>query len=134
MSGPALASCLPWKVKRGSSGRGLWSSWAYSVQDGSDAKGLGRLTQSYQLVEGTAHAVGEGRKFIYLNFSEDWRHDFTITIRSKDLAAFEAAGLDLEQLARRRIRVRGWIEWQNGPIIVATRPEPLEVLTLAFAP
>lgn len=114
--------------------RGLWSSWAYRVQNASDAKGLGRLTNSYQLVEGTVHAVGEGRKFIYLNFSDDWRHDFTVAIRRKDLAAFEAAGLDLEKLAGRTIRVRGWIEWQNGPIIVATHPEQLEVLTLAFAP
>jgi micrococcal nuclease len=90
--------------------RGIWHSWAYRVQDAEDAKGLGRLTRTYQLVEGTVHAVGEGRKWLYVNFAEDWRHDFTIDIARKDLAAFESSGVDLERLAGKRVRVRGWVE------------------------
>jgi len=64
--------------------------------------------------------VGEGRRWIYVNFAEDWRHDFTIAIARKDLAAFETAGFDLERLAGARVRVRGWVEWWNGPMIKAT--------------
>jgi hypothetical protein len=26
------------------------------------------------------------------------------------------------------VRVRGWIEWRNGPMIAATHPEQLELL------
>jgi micrococcal nuclease len=111
--------------------RGLWHSWAYRVQDASDVKRLGRLTQTYQLVEGTVHAVGEGRKWIYVNFAEDWRHDFTIAIARKDLAVFESAGLDLERLSGKRVRVRGFIEWWNGPVIKATHPAQIEVLAPA---
>ncbi|ODR98271.1 hypothetical protein AUC69_10310 [Methyloceanibacter superfactus] len=113
--------------------RGLWRSWAYRVEDAGDVKRLGRLTHSYQLVEGQVHAVGEGRKLIYVNFAKDWRHDFTITIARKDLAAFEAAGLDLERLAGKRVRVRGVVEWWNGPMIAATTPEQIEVLDPAPA-
>ena len=109
--------------------RGLWRSWAYRTQDAGDPKRLGRLTRTYQLVEGTVHAVGEGRKLLYLNFAEDWRNDFTVTIERKSLANFEAAGLDLEALPGKRIRVRGFIEWWNGPMIAATHPEQIEVLT-----
>jgi endonuclease YncB( thermonuclease family) len=109
--------------------RGIWHSWAYRVQDASDVKRLGRLTHTYQLVEGTVHAVGEGRRWIYVNFAEDWRHDFTIAIARKDLAVFETAGFDLERLAGARVRVRGWVEWWNGPMIKATHPEQIEVLT-----
>jgi micrococcal nuclease len=98
------------------------------VQDAADVKRLGRLTHSYQLIEGTVHAVGEGHKWIYVNFAEDWRHDFTIAIARKDLAAFETAGLDLERLPGKRVRVRGWVEWWNGPMIAATHPEQIEVL------
>ena len=108
--------------------RGLWRSWAYRVEDADDVKRLGRLTHSYQLVEGTVHAVGEGRKLIYVNFAQDWRKDFTITIARKDLAAFEAAGLDLARLPGNRVRVRGIVEWWNGPMIAATHPEQIEVL------
>ncbi len=111
--------------------RGIWHSWAYRVQDATDVKRLSRLTRTYQLVEGTVHAVGEGRKWIYVNFAEDWRHDFTIAIAHKDLAAFETAGFDFERLAGRRLRVRGWVEWWNGPMIKATHPEQIEILTPA---
>ncbi len=113
--------------------RGLWRSWAYRVQDAADVRRLGRLTRTYQLVEGMVHAVGEGRKLIYVNFAEDWRSDFTITIARKDLAAFEAAGLDLARLAGSKVRVRGWVEWWNGPMIAATHPEQIEVLAPAPA-
>jgi micrococcal nuclease len=112
---------------------GLWRSWAYRVQDAGDTKRLGRLTHTYQLVEGTVHAVGEGRKLIYVNFAEDWHTDFTVTIARKDLASFEAAGLDLDRLAGKRVRVRGWVEWWNGPMIAATHPAQIEMLAPAPA-
>ena len=108
--------------------RGIWHSWAYRVQDAEDAKRLGRLTHSYQLVEGTVVAVGEGRKWIYLNFAQDWRRDFTISVDRKEADTFAAAGLDLHALAGKRVRVRGWVQWRNGPMIEAKYPEQIEVL------
>jgi len=29
------------------------------------------------------------------------------------------------------VRVRGWIEWRNGPMVAATHPEQLELLPAA---
>lgn len=110
---------------------GLWRSWAYRVRDAADIEGLGRLTRTYQLVEGTVHAIGEGRRLLYVNFAEDWRRDFTVTIERRQLARFEAAGLDFGRLAGARVRVRGWLEWWNGPMIAATNPEQIEVLSPA---
>jgi hypothetical protein len=40
--------------------------------------------------------VGEGGGRIYLNFADDWRRDFTISVERKDVSAFAAAGLDLK--------------------------------------
>ncbi len=111
--------------------RGLWRSWAYRVQEAGDAKRLGRFVRTYQLIEGTVHAIGEGRKLLYVNFAEDWRSDFTITIERKALGVFEAAGLDLGALPGKRVRVRGFVEWWNGPMIAATHPEQIEVLAPA---
>jgi micrococcal nuclease len=116
------AELLPREAEARAARRGIWHSWAYRVQDAADAERLGRLTHTYQLVEGTVHAVGEGRKWIYINFAEDWRRDFTISIDRKDLAVFEAAGVDLERLAGRKVRGRGWVRWRNGPMIEATHP------------
>ena len=63
-----------------------------------------------------------------MNFAEDWHSDFTITIARKDLAAFDTAGLDLKGLAGKRMRVRGVIQWWNGPLIAATHPKQIEIL------
>jgi len=106
----------------------VWGSWAYRIQRAGDVKRLGRLTHSYQLVEGTVHAVGKGGGRIYLNFAKDWRRDFTIGVERKDVSAFTAAGIDLKGLAGKRVRVRGWVEWRNGPMIAATHPEQIELL------
>src|SRR6187401_1036064 len=88
-------------------------------------------TQSFQLVEGKVAKVGEGGGRIYLNFADDWRSDFTISIERKDVQAFAASGIDLKGLAGKHVRVRGWIEWRNGPMVAATHPEQLELLPAA---
>jgi hypothetical protein len=64
--------------------------------------------------------VGEGAGRIYLNFAKDWRSDFTVGVERKDVSAFTAAGIDLKGFAGKRVRVRGWVEWRNGPMIAAT--------------
>jgi hypothetical protein len=72
--------------------------------------------------------VGKGSGRVYLNFASDWRSDFTISIERKDVAAFVSAGLDPMALAGKRVRVRGWLAWRNGPMIEATHPEQIELL------
>ena len=107
---------------------GLWSSWAYRIEDALDRERLGRLIHSYQLVEGTVLDVGKGSGRLYLNFASDWRTDFTVSIERKDAASFASAGLDPAALAGKRLRVRGWLAWRNGPMIEATHPEQIELL------
>jgi micrococcal nuclease len=107
---------------------GLWSSPVYRIEDALDVKRLGRLVHTYQLVEGTVLDVGKGSGRLYLNFAPDWRSDFTISIERKDAASFTSAGLDPAALAGKRLRVRGWLAWRNGPMIEATHPEQVELL------
>jgi Staphylococcal nuclease homologue len=107
---------------------GVWGVSAYRVLAASDLERLGRLTRTYQLVEGVVAAVADTRARFYLNFDKDWRRDFTIAVERKDDAALKAAGIDLKALAGRRVRVRGWIEWRNGPTIRLTHAEQIEVL------
>jgi endonuclease YncB( thermonuclease family) len=113
---------------------GLWRSSAYRIQDAADEERLGRLIHSYQLVEGTVVAVGEGRGRLYLNFADDWKRDFTVSVERKDARAFADAGIDLKSLAGKRVRARGWLAWRNGPMIEATHPEQLEVLSAKPVP
>ncbi len=66
--------------------RGIWNSWAYRVLDATDTDKLSRLSHSYQLVEGVVAETGETAGRLYLNFTKDWRTDFTIAIESKGRA------------------------------------------------
>lgn len=43
-------------------------------------------------------AVGESAGRLYLNFTPDWRSDFTVSIAHKDVSAFGAAGINLTAL------------------------------------
>ena len=99
-----------------------------SVLDAGNVERLGRLTRSYQLVEGVVAEVGESGGRLYLNFDKDWRKDFTILMERKDGEAFKAAGIDPKALAGKKLRVRGWVEWRNGPMIHATHAEQIELL------
>ena len=96
--------------------------------DAGNVERLGRLTRSYQLVEGVVAEVGESGGRLYLNFDKDWRKDFTILMERKDGEAFKAAGIDPKALAGKKLRVRGWVEWRNGPMIRATHAEQIELL------
>jgi len=80
------------------------------------------------VVEGTVATFGEGGGRIYLNFAKDWHSDFTISVDRKDAPAFAAAGVDLKALAGKRLRVRGFLGWRNGPMIEASHPEQIELL------
>ena len=107
---------------------GVWASCVYRIEPALDVKRLGRLIHSYQLVEGTVVAVGEGGGRLYLNFTKDWRSDFTVSVDRKDASAFAAAGIDLKALIGRRLRARGFLAWRNGPMIEASHPEQIELL------
>lgn len=93
----------------------------------SHTQGFG-ITRSYQLVEGVVAAVGGAGGRVYLNFDKDWRRDFTIVVERKDSVALKAAGLDVKTLAGKHLRVRGWVEWRNGPMIAVTHAEQIELL------
>lgn len=80
---------------------------------------------AFALVEGHVLKVSERRSFVYLNFQEDWRRDFTIGVRRTDLEAFKAAGIDVMDLAGRKLQVRGWVGWYYGPFLKLQRPGQL---------
>lgn len=129
---PDMAACLKpllaAEEKARRARRGIWRSLTYQVRSADDAKSLGYRRHSFQLVEGRVHGIGEGRSRVYINFAADWRQDFTIVVKRKRLPILEAAGLDLMRLPGQRIRVRGWIEWWNGPMIEIFHPHEIEVV------
>jgi hypothetical protein len=73
-------------------------------------------------------AVGEGGGRLYLSFTADWRSDLAISVERKDVSAFAATGIDLKNLAGKRLRAWGFLAWRNGLMIEASHPEQIELL------
>lgn len=107
-------------------GRGIWRHPFYAIRkaDAIDPADIG----TFQVIEGTVLKAARVKNFIYLNFGSDWRTDFTISIAARDLKSFEQTGLDPLALKGRRVRVRGWLDSYNGPVIEADHPEQIEIL------
>ena len=104
---------------------GIWGDGFYALRTPeSAAADIG----TFQLVEGVVTDAATVRARSYLNFGEDWKTDFTVVIRAPERKMFEDAGIDIISLSGRRVRVRGWIQSYNGPMISATHPEQIEVL------
>ena len=105
--------------------RGLWAAPAYAVRDPSNIR---RDIGTFQIVEGKVlnASIKNGRA--YLNFGTDWRRDFTATVDPVDMPNFRALGVDPRSYAGQTIRVRGWVQWHNGPEIEVANPQGIEVV------
>jgi len=108
-------------------GRGIWGHDFYQVRS-PDPDPLAQDVDSFQLVEGIITSSADIRDRVYLNFGADYKTDFTIAIAKRDRKRFKTANFDPTTLDGARVRVRGWIELMNGPMIWLDHPERLEVL------
>jgi micrococcal nuclease len=105
--------------------RGIWASPHYRVQQAASEV---RALSGFELVEGRVLAVAQNRGRTYLNFGADWRSDFTVAVSDGGRRMFREAGIELGQLEGKQIRVRGWLKFENGPMIEANHPEQIEIL------
>lgn len=108
-------------------GRGIWGDDFYAVRS-PDPNTLAQDVDSFQLVEGIITSSADIRGRVYLNFGADYKTDFTIAIAKRDRKRFKKAGLDPMSLDGAKVRVRGWVELMNGPMIWLDHPERLEIL------
>lgn len=106
-------------------GRGLWAPSLGLVEAAARVR---FQPMRLAVVEGRVQAVGGGASWIYLNFGADRNRDFTCRVSGRDKRRFQKAGLPLEDLAGRALRVRGWLFGQGGPMIEARDPSQIELL------
>lgn len=105
--------------------RGIWDHPFYALRK---PQNLARLIGTFQIIEATVVAAAKVKARVYLNFGDDWRSDFTVTLHTKARRMFKKMGLDPLSLQGKRVRVRGWLKKFNGPMIDATHPEQIEVV------
>jgi endonuclease YncB( thermonuclease family) len=105
--------------------RGIWSHTYYAIRT---PETVAKRINSFELVEGTVLDVAIVSGRAYLNFGDNWRSDFTVSLASKVVRQFSQEGLRPESYKGRRIRVRGWLQSRDGPMIEATHPDQIEVI------
>jgi endonuclease YncB( thermonuclease family) len=104
---------------------GIWGHPFYAIRT---PEAVATDIDTFQIVEGRVAEAAVVRRRAYLNFGDDWRTDFTISVAPSDRRLFEDAGIDLGDMTGRPVRVRGWVRDYNGPMIEATHPEQIELL------
>jgi endonuclease YncB( thermonuclease family) len=123
-----LGELLAAEATARANGLGIWQNPYYSVRDASDPATLGDHIGHYEVIEGQVIGTGQVRDRIYLDFGRVWKDDFTATIEGKARSLFAAAGIDPLALTGKRVRIRGWLENRDGPLVELGSPEQIEVL------
>ncbi len=108
-------------------GRGAWPQHADIASDDAE-KNADTLYGSYVFVSGVVTKAERVKNKVYLDFGADWRTDFTIAIAAHDLRAFRDANKDPLDMGGKRVRVRGWVKRDFGPMITATDPRQVEII------
>jgi endonuclease YncB( thermonuclease family) len=109
-------------------GKGLWQLPHYAIRDAGDTAAMRAAALQYVVAEGVVHDVARRAGEIYLNFGPLRRTGFSALVLERDRKTLEAAGLRIEDLAGLRVRLRGWIELREGPIIRVSHPAQIEPL------
>lgn len=104
-------------------GRGVWTDPSVAVVP---AHRAASRTGRFTLVSGVVRRAERHGASLYLDFGDDWRSDFTV--RLGGTAARAAAG-EAAAWVGVRVRVRGVVFWNNGPMVEADEPGVVERLT-----
>lgn len=107
--------------------RGIWAHEFYWIR-GPEPNALAQDMDSFQIVEGIVTSTAKVKDKVFLNFGADYRTDFTILVDKQGQSRFKKVGLDPRTLEGARVRVRGWLELENGPMIILNHTERLEIL------
>lgn len=105
--------------------RGLWNDSQFAVIDAN--KPPPRLS-GYHIAEGIVRAIGTANNRVFINFGTDWRTDFTIVIEPVQRRQLAKGGLNPQLWTGRRLRVHGWVDDINGPSVLLTHPQQIELI------
>ena len=101
--------------------RGCWSD-NYKIFKAADNLPTGR----FLIIEGRVLDIHKSYENTYLNFGNDWKTDFTVRIINKNKSFKE---IDMKAFQGQEIRVRGFVEYYNGPSLTLDHHVLLENVT-----
>ena len=108
--------------------RGIWRTPAAIVVGAEPPNAAATRLGQFALIEGRVLQASAQQRYLYLNFGSDWRSDTTARIDRGVLRVMQRAGFDPEELEGRRVRLRGTLFAENGPMIELWTHKGIEIL------
>jgi hypothetical protein len=94
-----------------------------------NTKSLNQKQQgSFQIVKGRVFSISRTAQNTYINFSKNWRKDFTAVVSNHLLKRKKGRWPKLKLLKGKTIILRGWLDHYNGPLIRLETPEMIEII------
>lgn len=104
---------------------GFWGDDEWSILT---ADNTNDIENRFAIIEGTVKKVASRNNVIYLNFGDDWKSDFTVSMASDLRRDFSKMGLNVMQMAGQKIRARGWVRYYKGTFMEIFHPSQIEFL------
>lgn len=124
--------CIPQLLRHEASARlerrNVWRQATNAVRRADRPAEMLKRMHTFQIVQGRVRKVARYRNTTYVNFGTHWRKDFTVIVEGRSHQFLRKLGLNLKDLEGQRLRVRGWIEARDGPMMRLTHPEQIELL------
>ena len=108
--------------------KGIWAQPSFVLTPENAAQHKGE----FHVVEGVITRTYDAKSATYVNFGADWHTDFSVTIPAKFRRGLKELLPQLNEGAR--VRVRGSIYEENGPMIKVTKPEQVEIIGASDLP
>ena len=102
--------------------RGIWGQEGFALT----AENADGHSQEFHIVTGTVTHMHEAKAATYLDFGEDWHSDFSVAIMGKARRRF--APILAQVRPGTKLRVRGVLIEENGPMIHLNWPAQLEII------
>lgn len=113
---------------------GLWKLPTFAIRDNETIHN--NTYNSFQVFEGTIRAVSAKGQYAFYNFDKDPKTDFTIVADIGKISGFTlstgAHSYSPLEFVGRKVRIRGWVEENNGPMIELLFQEQIEFLDAPF--
>jgi endonuclease YncB( thermonuclease family) len=81
----------------------------------------------FAVIEGVIQKSALVKNQTYLNFGDDWKTDFTVSITPDIRKKLLRVGINTQTLTGRSVRVRGEVRSYNGAFLELSTPDSLEI-------
>ena len=123
---PCMNSLIEIEAAARRSLTGNWkSSWV--PVPATDVDILQTKAGEFSIVEGQVRSIGDRTKRLYLNFGQNWSQDFTVIVAKTGRNAFKGNWERFRHLTDKKVRIRGILEINSGPLIRLVYEGQLEI-------